>query len=269
MATLLCDDDGTAREVNRAWVDLSGLSRRSSRGRGWLRLFSPQDRGDAVALVSTAAQDGQLAATDFRVTIRDELRWTRWWVHSLGPASLVGLAVADVEDDHLLVDQLMHRATHDPMTGLSVRTHLFDLLTHALRARSRHPTHLALLYIDLDDFKAVNDRFGHGAGDEVLLAVADALRASVRPEDVVARVGGDEFAIMCDHLDAREDVAAIVDRLREALDSRVRVPGSSLRVTASVGVAFADGDETPEALLDRADRAMYRSKRRSPHPPTS
>lgn len=263
MATLLCDEEGRAQEVNQAWVDLTGLNRRSSRRQGWQRVLLPEDRQAVLELIRGAASAGGPTATDFRAEVRGERRWTRWWMQSLGqPECHVGLAVADVDDDHLLLDQLRHRASHDPLTGLSVRTHLFDLLLHAQRARRRHPSHLALLYLDLDAFKDVNDSYGHAAGDQVLAAAAGALQRAVRPDDVVARVGGDEFAIMCDHLDDVEDVAVIVERLEEALATPVLVAGASVRMTASIGVAFAgDADESPEELLDRADRAMYRSKR--------
>ena len=156
--------------------------------------------------------------------------------------------------------RLEHLSLHDALTGLPTRTLLHDRLSAALARAERRPERRpALLFIDLDDFKRVNDTFGHEAGDALLVRVADELRAVVRTGDTVARLGGDEFVVLLEDAgsaDAAGLAAAVVDRLS------LSPPGTPLRVTASVGVAFAEAGTSVGELLRRADRALYGAKGR-------
>jgi diguanylate cyclase (GGDEF)-like protein len=159
---------------------------------------------------------------------------------------------------------LVHRAMHDPLTGLPNRSLFADRVTHALaRTRGqRVPTALAVLFVDLDGFKQVNDAHGHEAGDELLVAVTGRLATTLRPHDTVARLGGDEFAILLDDLHRIGDAQRVADRLIEAVAEPVAVAGRQVTVGASIGIAAArPGDTTDtDTLLRYADAAMYAAK---------
>ena len=156
------------------------------------------------------------------------------------------------------------QALHDPLTGLPNRALFADRLKHAVAQLERRPSRLAVLYIDLDDFKPVNDRHGHAVGDELLVAVSERLRRAVRQTDTVARLGGDEFALLA--MDLREAAGAEVAarRLRGAIeDAPYQLSTAVIKLHASIGVAVTDSSRRDKALeiLEEADRAMYVQKR--------
>ena len=155
-------------------------------------------------------------------------------------------------------DRMRHEALHDPLTGLANRTLLRDRLEHAL-ARSERVEERAtgVLFIDLDNFKRINDGYGHAAGDAVLVELGERLLAAVRPADTVARLGGDEFVVVCEEVD--EAVAlALAHRLEEAIRRPLTVEGAEYPLTASIGVALGRAD--PDTLLGDADAAVYQAK---------
>lgn len=157
---------------------------------------------------------------------------------------------------------LAHQATHDPLTGLANRWLVLDRLHAALARAARLPGHLALFFVDLDHFKAVNDTLGHKVGDRVLVEVARRLQAVARGEDTVGRLAGDEFVVICERVPDDESVREIARRIVSAVAAPVEVPGAAPRISASVGVALAgDGSIGSSALLARADGAMYEVKR--------
>lgn len=157
--------------------------------------------------------------------------------------------------------KLTHLALHDPLTGLANRALLIDRLDQALCRAGRRPGGIALLYLDLNGFKQINDRYGHQAGDRVLIEVGRRLAAQVRTCDTVARIGGDEFVICCDQLcDGPGELAAIVDRVRTAVAAPLPdFPGEC--VTASIGTVLAAPESDTDAMLRAADEAMYGAKR--------
>ena len=160
-----------------------------------------------------------------------------------------------------LTDDMTHLARHDLLTGLANRGLLLDRVEHALQMSRRRSTRLALLFVDLDEFKPVNDRFGHAAGDAVLVDVAGRLLDCVRQSDTVARLGGDEFALLLE--DVHEDeVTSACDRILTALQRGTHVAGHQISLSASIGVAFGDSSETAESMLRNADLAMYEAKSR-------
>jgi diguanylate cyclase (GGDEF)-like protein len=155
-----------------------------------------------------------------------------------------------------------HRAHHDGLTGLANRATLAERLRHALRRVRRSGGSAAVLFIDLDNFKQINDEHGHHAGDALLRAVAARIDADLRPGDTVARFGGDEFVALCEDVCGPEDAMEVAERLRTSLAQAVPLPGGgAVHVTASIGVALPDRpDRDAEALLEAADRAMYEAK---------
>jgi diguanylate cyclase (GGDEF)-like protein len=152
------------------------------------------------------------------------------------------------------------QAFRDALTRLPNRALFQDRVGHALARAGRHPGALAVLFVDLDGFKSVNDSLGHGAGDELLCIAAERLRACVRPADTVARLGGDEFAILLEDITAQDDATRVARRLLEAVAAPFHIGGHDTTVTASVGIAFNRSADTVDELLRNADVAMYAVK---------
>jgi diguanylate cyclase (GGDEF)-like protein len=156
-------------------------------------------------------------------------------------------------------DELSHRALHDPLTGMANRALLFDRIGNALERRDHAP--IAVLFIDLDDFKAFNDTLGHSRGDEVLLEVSRRLRSVLRPSDTVARLGGDEFAVLVEDLAEPHGATSVAERILLALSRPVDLRGRRLELSASVGVAVSGGDlSDADELVRAADLAMCAAK---------
>jgi len=156
---------------------------------------------------------------------------------------------------------LRRMARFDSLTGLPNRALLADRLAWALLRLERQTGQVAVLFLDLDHFKDVNDRLGHAVGDEQLVAVARALREVVRPTDTVARLGGDEFVVVCEELTSVEEAVAVAQRILDVV-SALPPAAPGLRIEASIGIAVADSSATPPGnLLRRADEAMYAAKR--------
>jgi diguanylate cyclase (GGDEF)-like protein len=160
-----------------------------------------------------------------------------------------------------LTQNMTHLARHDLLTDLPNRGLLLDRVQHALEMSRRRSTRIALLFVDLDGFKPVNDRFGHAAGDAVLIDVAARLNSCVRQSDTVARLGGDEFALLLEDVNPLE-VSVACERILTSLSRGAHVAGHQLSLSASVGVAFGDSSETAESMLRNADLAMYEAKSR-------
>ncbi len=159
-----------------------------------------------------------------------------------------------------LKDRLDHEASHDPLTGLANRRRCLDEIEG--RAGRRHQSGLlGVLFVDLDGFKDVNDRHGHHAGNDLLVAVADRLRECVRPGDLVARLGGDEFTIVLTRLESAAPAVAVAERICRVVAEPFEVAARTLRISTSIGVAIAPVDRADaDDLLRRADAAMYRAK---------
>ena len=169
----------------------------------------------------------------------------------------------DVTDRHSAEEALLHQTLHDGLTGLPNRALLLDRLAHALDRALRRESGVAVLFLDVDHFKAVNDTIGHAGGDALLREVALRLRATVRPEDTVARLGGDEFVICCEEITDPDAAVFMADRVREAFVAPFHPDGHEISIGTSIGVAIADADtESPEAALRDADTAMYVAKAR-------
>jgi diguanylate cyclase (GGDEF)-like protein len=158
-------------------------------------------------------------------------------------------------------DAFRDLAHHDQLTGLPNRGLLYDRLGLAIAQSHRQASHLAVLFVDLDDFKAVNDSFGHAFGDRVLVDLARRIRGCVRAGDTVARLGGDEFVVLLDPVGGVEDAARVAAKVRDRVRLPIRVDGRQAAVTASIGISVYPGDGTSaDALMGSADAAMYRDK---------
>jgi len=158
-------------------------------------------------------------------------------------------------------------ATHDTLTGLPNRYLMFDRLNQLIVRAERSPTSFAVLFIDLDGFKRINDTRGHDVGDLTLRAVAERLSQSVRAADTVARIGGDEFVILLEALRANGDATAVAQKIHAAFEQPFPLPGGDAKVTVSIGVGlYPEDGRDAEELLKAADVAMYRAKRETAAP---
>lgn len=157
-------------------------------------------------------------------------------------------------------ERIAHQATHDALTGLPNRVLFQDRLSHALTRRRHAKTSIAVCFIDLDRFKSVNDTFGHGVGDELLGQAAERLHSVLRPADTIARMGGDEFVILCEELSGEQEAVRLAERLQRVFRDPFTLDGCEHIVNASIGVAIGDDGADAETLIRDADSAMYRAK---------
>ena len=265
--------DGWHEHFNRQWLEFTGLTLEESLGHGWNPPFHPEDRPLAWKLWEDATSTGTPYEIEYRLRrhdgtyhwmlgralpLRDREGNIIKWFGTCTDIEALKAAEAHVAE---LVVELERRADHDPLTGLANRDLLFRQLELMLRQRRR--VGVAAAFVDLDEFKMVNDRHGHHVGDRLLVHVADQLRDAVRQGDVAARIGGDEFVVVGEAED-EHDAERFGQRLLDALDDRIEVDDRSVPVTASIGVAYiAPGDDdSPDVVLSRADARMYRNKRR-------
>ncbi len=172
-------------------------------------------------------------------------------VHAV--ANVLATALARLRDEA----RMRHEAVHDPLTGLANRVLLHDRLEHALARSEREGSDTGVFFVDLDDFKRVNDIYGHATGDAVLRQLGERLRGALRPADTVARMGGDEFVAICEEVD-EATALALGRRIQAAIGRPLTAGGFHDGLTASIGIALGHGE--PDVLLDHADVAVYRAK---------
>jgi diguanylate cyclase (GGDEF)-like protein len=264
---LLFDSHEGVIESDQAWTTAGGLSPRQNLGDGWLTALAPSSRVSATSQLCDAATGQASVCIEWQLAGRTAVRRVDAVAQ---PMSLAGhehmciVAMIDVTDTAARQDELVHAATHDSLSGLLNRAAFDAAVEHALRGADRRGSTVAVLFIDLDGFKSVNDSFGHGVGDAILVAASHRLTAILRPNDTVARLGGDEFVILCEDVSDVEDALVVARRVVETVAEQFVVDGVPIQVGASVGVAVAGGVTTTSALVQRADNAMYRSKQRGP-----
>jgi diguanylate cyclase (GGDEF)-like protein len=178
-------------------------------------------------------------------------------------AAVVAERLEDIEQRRRAEEELAHRALHDPLTDLANRMLFMDRLSHALLGSQRRHGPVALMFLDLDRFKLINDTLGHDVGDQVLSCIANRLQGLLRAGDTGSRFGGDEFVVLCEEVGGERDALDIAKRLCTAVGQPIELGSIAVRVAASVGIALAKGpNDEPEALVRQADAAMYRAKQR-------
>jgi diguanylate cyclase (GGDEF)-like protein/PAS domain S-box-containing protein len=234
------------------------------------RLLATTDRELLAQLIAVDGSGGDAHTIECSVIHRDgtTLRFEVQHTDLLHDEHVRGIVLnsRDISERKAFEEQLAHQAFHDPVTKLANRALFSDRVEHALMRATRGVPDIAVMFIDLDDFKTINDSLGHAAGDEVLQEVARRLRIAVRPTDTVARFGGDEFAVLLDGINGSEEAADAAARILRALDLPVTIDGKNVFPRASVGICLVGEElETPQAeeLLRNADVAMYMAKRDS------
>jgi diguanylate cyclase (GGDEF)-like protein len=179
-----------------------------------------------------------------------------------GRPTRVAGSLSDITDRKSIEARLEHDALHDALTGLPNRALFADRLEQALRRAERREEAIscAVLFLDLDRFKAVNDAFGHQTGDELLCTVARRLESAVRPGDTVARLGGDEFTVLLEEISGVQEATRVAERIQSTLAEPFRIAGRELDICASIGIALGTSEVGPKELIHEADMAMYRVK---------
>jgi diguanylate cyclase (GGDEF)-like protein/PAS domain S-box-containing protein len=263
------DLEGTVRYQSPSSERVLGYRPEELEGRGLADILHPDDAEASIAFFIEATKSEEVTApVRWRVRHADgSWRYVETIYNNLADDPNVGgvlLTTRDVSDQKDLEDQLAHRAFHDALTGLPNRSLFTDRVEHALARRVREPGKIAVLFLDVDDFKTVNDSLGHAAGDGLLVEIAERIDDCLRGGDTAARLGGDEFAILLEDVTDPAEAAGVADRVIEALRPPFDIDGKRTFVYASIGIAQSAGTpgERAEELLRNADVAMYIAKRR-------
>jgi diguanylate cyclase (GGDEF)-like protein/PAS domain S-box-containing protein len=265
----IVEPDGTLRFANPAWQRVLGYHPEQEIGKmNVLEYVHPEDLPHVLEEIEKAISDGGVTTNGAEYRFRHKDGSWRW-VESMGTYLLddphvkgVVVTSRNITERKALEEELEYRAFHDPLTGLPNRQLFLDRLGHALaRTQRRRGMRVAVLFMDLDGFKVVNDSLGHETGDRLLVAVCERLKGCLRPEDTLARFGGDEFVVLLEDVEGPEEAARMAQRIIEVLRNRFVLEGRELYARASIGIAMGeDRTKDPEDLLRDADTAMYRAK---------
>jgi diguanylate cyclase (GGDEF)-like protein/PAS domain S-box-containing protein len=255
------DASGTTTFANHALADLLDTTVNEMLDGTFFDFVAESERSDVLVRI---ARNGAHSSNDrdFELVTRNERHvWVQLRSSSVcqHDGTYLGaiVFVTDVTDRRALERRLAEEARRDPLTGVANRTELFEVLSPILASGAL----TAALYVDLDGFKEVNDRFGHTLGDELLRSVAGRVHATIRDIDTLARVGGDEFVVICRDLDSTDEAVAIGRRIRETVALPFGLSVGPVRIDSSIGIAFGRTTDA-DTLLARADQALYRAKRK-------
>ncbi len=262
----LCSVDGTLLRVNRSYASIFGSAPDEMRGRRVMDLTHPDDweltRTNMAALlagdIESYTQEKRYQPVDGRevwVSLNASCARDR----SGRPLYLIA-QVEDITERRALREQLAHAAVHDQLTGLPNRVMFMDRLERSLQRFSQGGRPVALMFLDLDRFKMINDGLGHDAGDRLLQRVGERLQSCLRSSDLLARFGGDEFTVLCE-VDSAEEALEIAQRLKVGMDRPLVGSDGEQFVSLSIGIALSSAETTAAStLLRQADVAMYRAK---------
>jgi diguanylate cyclase (GGDEF)-like protein/PAS domain S-box-containing protein len=266
---IVFDAAGSARRINSAWTRMTGQTQAKALGDGWLRVIVASDRHNAEVHLRATLAGSATRVTDWRLqpSRMHPQRWIRAVVERAvdDAGATVGayVFVEDSDEEHNREQRLEYEATHDGLTGVLTRAQFVEQTRHALSRLIRHPSTLGLIFIDLDEFKEVNDLHGHVFGDRVLTAQAQRFPRAVRPNDIVARYGGDEFVVLCEDLGSPDEARAVAERIAVDLSRPHDIDELRIELHASIGVVTTNDPYADlTTLLEHADLAMYRAKQR-------
>lgn len=266
-AIALADLSGTITEVNDSFLRFTGFGREEIVGTMKYQDFLPASHLEESIAPENGPDDERPIEYEQELTRKDGTCRTvtaaLFAVNGGGGApAAIALVMRDITDRRVLESRLTHQALHDPLTGLANRVLLSQRVTAALSRARRMRSNIAVMFLDLDNFKNVNDTLGHAAGDSLLVTVADRLRNCLRQTDTPARLGGDEFAILVEDILNPHEELIVADRILSAVRAPVEVDGKHAFVGASIGIALSSASVVrPEDLLTNADVAMYAAKR--------
>jgi len=260
--TLLLDENGIVTSVNAAFTRMLGHDQTMVVGRALTSFIAEEDVQPALVALDSVLADGHNIAFEARMTIAGEAARTRpvrfEMVNYVADPVVAGIVVSgyDITELNVVREELEYLAGHDPLTGIATRSRLLRHLESELRADQQ----FAVLFIDLDRFKPINDLWGHETGDEILRLVGRRLEHCLRPLDLVARVGGDEFVVVAHDVGDLAAARVLADRIEASICLPYDVGAGPVRIGASVGIAICDDVATAASLLADADLAMYDAK---------
>ena len=268
---MVVEADSTIRYMSPSVERVLGHEAAELEGTKLTVLIHPDDRTNVLQFLTSGGyegEDGHPGLTEFRMRHRDD-----FWLHVetlrtnlMHDENVKGIVLntRDVSERKAFEEQLAHQAFHDGVTGLANRALFKDRVEHMIERQSRDNLPVSILFMDLDDFKTINDSLGHAAGDRLLGEVGDRLKNCLRQADTAARLGGDEFAILLEDGGNGVDAAEVASRILASLEGPFHLEGKEVFVRASIGIASADagtsGPEGAEELLRNADVAMYMAK---------
>ena len=263
---LVLDSIAEIRYASPSLESLLGYKPQDVIGRVVFEFLHPRDATVALErFVGVVSAEDRTEMGELRVRHADgSVRWME--VHALNlvhDESVDGVVVncRDTTEQRVLEARLRHLAYHDALTGLPNRVLFTDRLTQALARLARSEHLIAVLFVDLDDFKVINDRYGHTVGDEVLAYAGQKIRKCLRPSDSAARLGGDEFALILEDLNDPKDAAVVAKRIFHELNNPLQLKGREIPLQMSIGMAIGESSQqTAESLLSEADKAMYKAK---------
>ncbi len=266
----LIEPDTTVRYASPATARVLGMQPDQMEGTKFSAIVHPEDKTRVLTFLTSMGEEGATGLIEYRIKHNDG-----HWIfvetlrtNLLHDPNVKGIVAntRDITERKAFEEQLSHQAFHDPITNLANRALFRDRVTHALERQGRDGKPIAVVFMDLDDFKTVNDSLGHAAGDQMLAEVGDRLRNCLRAADTAARLGGDEFAILLEDGGDGIQAADVADRIMQALEAPFQLEGKEVFGRASIGIAVVEGDnvtqgqEGVEEVLRNADVAMYMAK---------
>jgi len=255
--------DGMVEYVNPRAAEIGGVSTEALKGRGWIEMVHPDDVGELLELVDNPRPDRIIITTTFRILRPDgEIRHVRLSATPKGPQPGSGyvVTVEDATEEVRAQEALVHQAFFDSLTGLPNRALLLDRLSQELVPRRHSESNIAVLFLDVDRLKLVNDSLGHEVGDVVLKEVAQRLQHGIRAGETVARFSGDEFVFILRDIGEADDAIAVAQRLLNGLSPPIRHLGHDFVMSASIGIVLPQADADPMSVIRDADTAMYHAK---------
>ncbi|MEP1445780.1 MAG: EAL domain-containing protein [Paraglaciecola sp.] len=262
---LQTDANWQTEYVNQRWLEITDCKAGDIHGLDWMQQFHPEEAEELLTQLHNNITGGHEFIRECQMRYGQSFKWVM--LHATPIVDVKGdmkgliATITDFSKQHEAEERLREMAEKDPLTGLSNRACFFDRLDHALERVERHGS-MALLALDLDGFKHINDTLGHDVGDFILIEVAKRLRNSVRTEDTVCRVGGDEFLLIIEGLEDATIVASLAEKILQVLEAPYQIGSKEIFISTSIGISFSVMGRkiTSKNLLKQADLALYRAK---------
>jgi diguanylate cyclase (GGDEF)-like protein/PAS domain S-box-containing protein len=261
----LLDHEGRYLSVNKKFLSRFGLSQAQVLGKTFADFHSPEDTQEFIDKFNQVIETGEVVKYEIHNSLFD-----RWYIRTLSPvgildsntATAVSLIAKDISNRKQAEAKIKQLAYYDQLTGLPKRTLLLDRLNQAMKEADRFGHQTGVLFLDMDNFKHINDSLGHAAGDAFLQCVAQRLTGCLRKNDTAARVGGDEFVLILSSIRQASNLVGIVRKIQQALSQSYQIDSQEVFGSASIGIALypTDGKDV-ESLLKNADIAMYAAKK--------
>lgn len=262
---ILCtlDQEGGFLQVNPAASRILGRTPEDMAGNRFLSVICDDDRPEVVKQINSLLSHGESHVSfDARTkTANGSHRWVEWSFVKVDWETLYFGYGRDIHDRKVMEKELQHSAFHDKLTGVANRELFLDRLSQTIHRTRRHPAPFAVLLMDIDNFKTINDSYGHQVGDSLLKLFSQRIQEQLRPEDTLARFGGDEFILLAEHVADHNAAASLAERILESLRRPFTVSGTEFDVGSSVGITLESGQEqSADTLIRKADLSLYKAK---------